>query len=71
MKLERRAGRETPMSRKLDEAGPDAHVLKYANGIKLTVKPLAEERGSALIRVLIPGTCCDLILWMGLNLHIY
>ncbi|CDI85286.1 hypothetical protein EPH_0053790 [Eimeria praecox] len=53
--LQRRAAESSPVTQGLKEAGPNAQTLQFANGAKVTVKPLAEERGSALIRVLIPG----------------
>lgn len=51
--LEERAARSLPA--KLEEVGEDVQTLQLANAVKVTIKPLAEERGSALIRVLIPG----------------
>lgn len=53
--LRRQAAGFSPVTQRLREAGPNAQMLQFANGAKVTVKPLAEERGSALIRVLIPG----------------
>ncbi|CDJ32488.1 uncharacterized protein EMH_0075450 [Eimeria mitis] len=53
--LRRRAAESPPVVQRLKEAGPNAQTLQFASGAKVTIKPLAEERGSALIRVLIPG----------------
>lgn len=53
--LQRRAARHPPAAKGLQDVGQNAQALQLANGVKVTVKPLAEERGSALIRVLIPG----------------
>ncbi|KAL8276046.1 hypothetical protein Esti_000040 [Eimeria stiedai] len=39
----------------LKEVGAGVKALQLTNGIKVTVKPLEEERKTALIRVLIPG----------------
>ncbi|OEH76328.1 peptidase M16 domain-containing protein [Cyclospora cayetanensis] len=53
--LQQRAARSPPISRELQEAGPNARTVQLGNGVKVTVKPLPEERGSVLIRVLMPG----------------
>ncbi|CDJ46906.1 M16 family peptidase, putative [Eimeria brunetti] len=43
--LRSRAAGSPPVTQRLNEAGPNAQMLQ-----KVTIKPLAEERGSALIR---------------------
>ncbi|KAL8454301.1 hypothetical protein Emed_000410 [Eimeria media] len=43
----------------LKEAGSGVKTLQLANDIKVTIKPLEEERRTALIRVLIPGECAS------------
>lgn len=53
--LKKRAEEAAVETSSLFSERDDSRRIALDNGIKVTVKPVLEERGSALIRVLVPG----------------